>query len=525
MRALHRFPGGLRLDNHKEISTARPVMPLPLPGTLVLPLGQHVGAAGKACVEAGERVLGGQALTRCLDYVSAPIHAPTSGTVTAVEDRLAPHPSGLTTPCIVLEPDGNDEWEPAWPALPWREASTRALRQRVRDAGIAGLGGAAFPTAVKLNPTLERDIHTLIVNGAECEPWITCDDMLLRARAGAVVEGARVMAHMLGGARILLAVEDDMPEAKAAAENAAGDDVEVVTVPARYPAGGERQLIYTLTGEEVPSGDIPASLGIVCQNVGTAAAVHRAVNEGRPFTHRYVTVTGDAVTEPRVLEAPLGAPFTDLLEAAGGTSPVLDRLIMGGPMMGFTVERDDVPVIKATNCVLAASVELFPPPQPAMPCIRCGACSDACPVSLLPQQLYWHARATDLEQLEAHDLFDCIECGICAYVCPSHIPLVQYFRYAKGEAAEAERARRQAELSRERYEARQARLEREAEERRRRRERKKAAMRERRESTQAEGGEKPGNGQDERKAAIAAALAKRRKRHRGSQSTEGEEER
>ncbi|WP_440997470.1 electron transport complex subunit RsxC [Arhodomonas sp. SL1] len=495
--APYRFPGGLRLDGARTISTGRPVRPLPLPGELVLPLGEAVGTPGRAVVAAGDRVRAGTVIADDPDSPTAPLHAPVSATVTAIEPRPAPHPSGKAVVAIVLRVDPEQGPPLRQPPLDWQRTEPAALCERIHEAGIAGLGGAAFPTAAKLAAAGER-VHTLVLNGVECEPWISCDDMLLRHRAEEVVEGGRILARICGATRCLLAVEEDMPEARAAAEAAAGADVEVVTVPARYPAGGERQLIQALTGEEVPAGALPPALGLLCQNVGTAAAVCRAVRNGEPLTRRYVTVTGDAVTEPRVLDAPLGASFAALLTAAGGTEG-LDRLIMGGPMMGFAVAEEGVPVVKGTNCVLAATRALFPPPAPAMPCIRCGACAEACPASLLPQQLYWYARAGDLEQLAGHHLEDCIDCGACAAVCPSHIPLVQYFRHAKGEMAAAEEARIQAEKARARYEARQRRLAREAEERERRRAEKRARLR--------------GSGEgDDRKAAVAAALARRRRR-------------
>ncbi|WP_018719294.1 electron transport complex subunit RsxC [Arhodomonas aquaeolei] len=505
MNAAHRFPGGLRLEPNRAISTRHPVTAVPLPERLILPLGAALGAPAQPCVSEGERVRAGQCLAEGEDPAVPPLHAPAGGRVAAITAHPAPHPSNLAVTSLVLETDPDAAAEPAWPALD-AGADPAALRARVHAAGITGLGGAGFPTAAKLADAAGR-VHTLVLNGAECEPWISCDDMLMRTRAAAVLSGGRLLARAVGAGRIVVALEADAEAALEAVTAAADDDVEVVTVPARYPAGGERQLVQALTGQEVPAGDLPTTLGILCQNVGTAEAVHRAAVEGRALTHRYVTVTGDAVADPRVVLAPLGAPFSDLLAAAGGATPGLDRLIMGGPMMGFTVADPAVPVVAATNCILAATTALCPPPQPALPCIRCGACAEACPASLQPQQLYWHARGGEVDTLAALGLGDCIECGACAYVCPSHIPLIQYFRHGKAEMADARQARTIAERARERYEARQARLAREAEERRQRREQKKAQAR---------------SGGDARKAAVAAALEKRRRR-RGTAESDGDD--
>jgi len=510
MRRLWEFPGGLHLDDHKAESTRRPVERLPLPATLTVPLQQHIGEAAEILVAVGDRVLGGQTLARATGYVSAAVHAGTSGTVTAVEERPVPHPSGLTAMCVVIDTDGRDQWVAPLPPLDWQASSPMELRQRVRECGLVGLGGAAFPSSVKLNPTGERALEHLIVNGAECEPWIACDDMLMRERAAEIVEGIRIVAHALRPREVLIGVEDNKPEAidalRSAVEAAGAREIEVVPVPTRYPAGGEKQLVYTLTGKEVPSDGIPLQIGVVCHNVGTLAALRRAVVEGRPLTDRYVAVTGPGIREPRVVEALVGTPFRDLVDFCGGYAGDVDRLLMGGPMMGFAVADDGVALVKATNCILAATPALFPAPDTAMPCIRCGACTDACPASLLPQQLYWYARAQDFERVQDHSLFDCIECGACAYVCPSHIPLVQYFRYAKTEIWAQERDRQKADIARDRHEFRQLRLEREAREKREKRERKKAALRSRR-APEGEGLSAPG---DDKKAAIDAALAKAR---------------
>ena len=351
---------------------------------------------------------------------------------------------------------------------------------RIRDAGIVGLGGASFPTGVKLEPGAGQPVTTLIINGAECEPYITCDDMLMREQAPRVIAGVAILKWLSGARECLIGIEDNKPQAIAAMQQALEqhriDGCEVVSIPTRYPSGGERQLIRVLTGKEVPSGQIPARIGILCNNVGTAAAVADAVLEGKPLISRYLTVTGEGCANPCNLEVLIGTPVGELIAQAGGYTDKASRLIMGGPMMGFTLEHDRVPAIKASNCLLVASTREAPDPGRASACIRCGQCALACPVSLLPQQMYWYARAKDLEKTQEYNLFDCIECGCCSHVCPAHIPLVQYFRYAKNESWDQERERKKSELARQRHEAKSARIERMEAEKKARMQKKKAAL-------------------------------------------------
>jgi electron transport complex protein RnfC len=329
----------------------------------------------------------------------------------------------------------------------------------IRQAGISGLGGAGFPTAVKLTARPTQKIHTLIINGTECEPYITADDLLMREKASELVSGIEILAHLIQPEQVLIGIEDNKPEAIAAVKAAIGTRPFSVRVfPTKYPSGGEKQLIQILTGVEVPSGGLPADIGILCQNVGSAVAIHDAVLLGKPLIARITTLTGEALAQPMNVEALLGTPVAELLEFARLQRDRLNRLIMGGPMMGFTLPDFDVPLIKTTNCLLAATEAELPPPPPAMPCIRCGECAEACPASLLPQQLHFFAIGQEHEQLKAHNLFDCIECGACAYVCPSSIPLVQYYRAAKGEIRELEQKQLKAEHSKQRFELRQERL-------------------------------------------------------------------
>ncbi len=360
----YRFNGGLCLDAHREISTATPIRFAGIPKFLVLPLQQHIGEPADCHVRVGDRVLRGDVIAEPVGTVSAPVHASTSGTVVAIEKRPVPHPSGLPADCIVIETDGADETGAALEPIDYCNTEPAELCDQIRHAGIVGLGGAGFPTQAKLAG--KHDIELLLINGAECEPWITCDDRLMRERAVEVIEGALVLRHILQPAHCVLAIEDNMPEAATALRSAiaatGNQDIQLVEVPAIYPTGGERQLIKVLTNREVPSQGLPADIGIICQNVGTAAAAYHAVQEGRPLLSRIITVTGDGVQQPCNLEALIGTPVSDLVAAAGGYTKDIERLLIGGPMMGYAVNTDAVPAIKTTNCVLAVTHASMPCP-------------------------------------------------------------------------------------------------------------------------------------------------------------------
>jgi electron transport complex protein RnfC len=501
---LHRFHGGLHLPDNKAQSTSRPVEKAQLPKRLILPLQQHIGESAHPLVEVGERVLKGQMIARPEGYISAPVHASSSGTVVAIGPHPVPHPSGIDAPCIVIETDGEEAWTELPPAMTdYQNTDPALIRERIRNCGIVGLGGAAFPSSVKLNPGPGHPIHTLVINGAECEPYITCDDMLMREQPDRIIAGVEILMHLVGADRCLVGVEDNKPEAIRQLEEATGkrqrDDIQIVSIPTRYPSGGEKQLIRVLTGKEVPSGGIPAQIGMVCHNVATAASVADAVLEGKPLISRYVTLTGEGIARPRNLDVLVGTPASELIEQAGGYTDQVSKLILGGPMMGFTLPHDAVPINKAANCLLAPSPAEAPDTGPALACIRCGQCAAACPVELLPQQMYWYARAKDLEMTQEYNLFDCIECGCCSHVCPSHIPLVQYFRYAKTESWAQEREKRASEQARLRHEARTARLERIEAER-------KAKLRQKKEALAKKPAAKTGAAEDPKKAAIEAAM-------------------
>ncbi|RRJ85128.1 electron transport complex subunit RsxC [Aestuariirhabdus litorea] len=466
-RRLWEIPGGVHPPLRKEQSRQAPIQPVALPPRLVLSLQQHIGAAATPLVKVGDPVLKGQKIAEAKGFVSAPLHAPSSGTVVSIEPHPVPHPSGMEELSIIIDTDGEERWCDLAPCPDYHQLDASELLARIREAGIAGLGGAGFPSAVKLSARPEQEVRTLIINGTECEPYISADDRLMRERSEALVTGIDILNQILKPEEVLIAIEDDKPEAIQALRRQISDQqrpFEVVVLPTKYPSGGEKQLIQILTGCEVPSGELPADLGILCQNVGTTAAIRDAVIEGRPLISRITTLTGEAIAEPGNREVLIGTPVNHLLALAGVDEQRLKRLVIGGPMMGFSLEQAQAPITKTVNCVIAATASELPPPPPAQACIRCGACAEVCPVNLLPQQLYWHARAKDYSQLRHHNLFDCIECGACSYSCPSHIPLVQYYRASKADIRAHEAMQQKAEYSRIRFEAREARLQRMEEE-------------------------------------------------------------
>lgn len=451
--------GGIHPPERKALSNRSPIQRLPLPARLVVPLAQHLGSTAEPCVSEGDRVLKGQKIAEASGYVSAAVHAPTSGIVRFIGPQPYPHVSGMLNEAIVIDSDGEDEWAEPHPTPDYRQLAASELLELIRDAGISGLGGAGFPTAVKLGGATNQPIRTLLINGAECEPYITSDDLLMREMAHELVVGIDILVHLIQPEQVLIGIEDNKPEAIGAVREALGERPYGLRVmPTKYPSGGEKQLIQILTGEEVPSGGLPADIGILCQNVGTCVAIHDAVLLGKPLISRVTTLTGEALARPMNVLALIGTPVADLLAFAGLDRAKLNRLIMGGPMMGFTLPSLDVPLVKTTNCLLACTLAELPPPPPALPCIRCGECAEACPANLLPQQLHFFALGQEHDQLKAYNLFDCIECGACAYVCPSSIPLVQYYRAAKGEIRTLEQKQHKAEHSRQRFELRQERL-------------------------------------------------------------------
>ncbi|MDN3649282.1 electron transport complex subunit RsxC [Reinekea marina] len=457
------IPGGIHPEQHKNESNQTPIEVMPVPSQLWVPVSMHIGAEAEPIVKLGDTVRKGQLIAKAQSGVSANVHAPTSGRITSIKDHDFAHESGLPRLTIQIEADGLDAWRDQDPWPNWQERSIDEVLVRVREAGLAGMGGAGFPTDIKYR-NKHTPIHTLLVNAAECEPYITSDDRLMQERAIDILRGAQISAWLLEADNIIVGIEDNKPEAIKALEQAANDlnlTIAIAVVPTKYPSGGEKQLIQLTTGQEVPHGGLPSDLGLLCQNVGTLYQLYKAVVLDEPLISRITTVTGQAAKRPGNYEVLIGTSIDDVLSYAGVNLKQADRIIMGGPMMGFAVPSTKAPVIKTTNCLLAPTAKELPAPMPDNPCIRCGMCEQACPAGLLPQQLLWAAKNRELESAELHNINDCIECGACAYVCPSRIPLVQYYRYAKGEIRQEAADHAQSERARMRFEARQARLERE----------------------------------------------------------------
>lgn len=455
------FDGGIHPPEMKTQSSRTPLRTAPLPETFVIPLQQHLGQEGELCVQAGDRVLKGQPLTVGRGR-TLPVHAPTSGTISAIAPHITAHPSGLEELCVIIQPDGEDRWCPLDPIADYRQHDAADLLHRIHQSGIAGLGGAGFPTASKLQGGL-KGVETLILNAAECEPYITADDRLMQEHADQIIEGTEILRYLLQPTTTLIGIEDNKPEAIAALKQALRGHkaIQLRVIPTKYPSGGAKQLTKILTGKEVPQGKHSSAIGVLMQNVGTAFAIKRAIINGEPLIERVVTLTGEAIQQPGNLWARIGTPVQHLLAFTGFQPQGQQMVVMGGPLMGFTLPALNVPIVKISNCILAPTHNEIAAEEPEQSCIRCGLCVDACPAGLLPQQLYWFSRGEEHEKARNHNLFDCIECGACAYVCPSNIPLVQYYRQEKAEIkAIDQEAARNAE-AKARFEAKQARLARE----------------------------------------------------------------
>lgn len=455
------FDGGIHPPEMKTQSNGTPLRQVPLAPRFIIPLKQHIGAEGELCVNVGDTVLRGQALTRGRGRM-LPVHAPTSGTVVAIAPHSTAHPSALAELSVIIDADGEDRWIERDGWANYRARSREELIARIHQFGVAGLGGAGFPTGVKLQGGGDK-IETLIINAAECEPYITADDRLMQDCAAQVVEGIRILAHILQPREVLLGIEDNKPQAISMLRAVLADshDISLRVIPTKYPSGGAKQLTQILTGKQVPHGGRSSDIGVLMQNVGTAYAVKRAVIDGEPITERVVTLTGEAVSHPGNVWARLGTPVRHLLNDAGFCPSADQMVIMGGPLMGFTLPWLDVPIVKISNCLLAPSASEMGEPQEEKGCIRCSACADACPADLLPQQLYWFSKGQQHDKATTHNIADCIECGACAWVCPSNIPLVQYFRQEKAEIYAISQEEKRAAEAKARFEARQARLERE----------------------------------------------------------------
>ena len=498
MKKIWNFRGGLHLEGHKTPTNQQDIRTPVLPERLFVSLQQHIGTISEPIVKVGDRVLKGQGLAIHKGTISSAQHAPASGIIRAIDAQSTIHPAELPNLCIEIELDGQADSVDPEPIPDWHNNDPSVLLERICQYGIVGMGGAGFPSRTKLSAHQVSVIDTLILNGAECEPYITCDDRLMQTQPRAIISGLKIMRHILHTSghsqlRCIIGIEANKPQALSAMKSAAkNEDIEVVSVPTLYPAGGEKQLIRTLTGKEVPSGSLPSHIGVICQNVATAFAVYQAIIQGQPLTSRLLTITGNLPQKPGNLHALIGTPIQHLLHYCDTDTNHIDSLIVGGPMMGIELHNPLLPITKTTNCLIAngpANTE----PAVTLPCIRCGACATACPINLLPQQLYWHSRAHDFDKTQDYHLFDCIECGCCSYVCPSHIPLVHYYRFAKTQIWTLEREKRKSDVARQRHEQREQRLEREKQAR-------KEKLKNRKKKN-------PKSGQD-KKATIEAALAR-----------------
>jgi electron transport complex protein RnfC len=453
------FPGGVFPAERKTLSNKTPIQKLSIPGRLYVTVKQHIGVEGHLIVEVGQKVLKGQALTKSMNPFAVPIHAPTSGEVTAIDKHVSAHPSGLPELTVQISSDQQDKWTQLIPLTDYQNQPKMQVLSAICDAGISGMGGAGFPTHIKTSP--KKDVDFLIINGIECEPYITSDDRLMREHAWQIRQGIDVLCHLIKPKHVLIGIENNKPEAIEAMQVACRENpnYRICSVPTKYPAGGEKQLIQVLTNREVPAEGLPVDVGVIMHNVGTCFAIADAIFSGKPLIERVVTITGEATEKPGNVWALIGSPVAHLLAHCDYKQAVQNQpnIIMGGPMMGFSMISDLVPVVKTTNCILAPTDnEMAGNNEQA--CIRCSACADVCPASLLPQQLFWHSKANELEKAQEYNLFDCIECGACAYVCPSEIPLVHYYRIAKSEIRVAQEDKQKSDKARGRFEKREARL-------------------------------------------------------------------
>ena len=433
-----RFYGGIHPSEGK-VSNKEDIINAPLQELYTVPLQQHIGAPAKMVVQKGDHVLRGQLLGEPGGFVSAAVHSPTSGTVKDVTTCLGP--AGATLPAVLIESDGEDKAaEPLPPFENWQDADPAALKARVGEAGIVGMGGATFPTFVKLSPPPNVKIDTIILDGVECEPCLTADHRLMLETPEKIVKGAQIIGRILGVKRIIIAIELNKPDAIETMTKAAeGTDVEVAPLVVRYPQGAEKQLIYALTGRKVPSGGLPAAVGCVVSNVGTTAAIYEAVCLGKPLYERVTTVTGTPVVKPGNYRFRVGTLYRTALELCGGVSEDPAKIISGGPMMGMAVYSLDIPVMKGTSGILLLSRDELVQYSPSA-CLRCGRCNDVCPMSMMPGILSAQIEHQKFELAEKWHVMDCIECGSCAYICPAGRPLVQHMRRAKAVVNAKKRA-------------------------------------------------------------------------------------
>lgn len=431
--SLATFKGGIHPPDKKELSKDKIISPAKPPKRVVIPLVQHIGAPCKVAVSVGQEVKKGEVIGSPEGFVSAPVHASVSGKVVAVGEF--PLASGRMVTSVVIENDGKEEWIALKDNPDYLSLSPEALKAKVKDAGIVGMGGAAFPTHVKLSPPKEKPVDVVVLNGAECEPYLTADYRLMVERPKEVVEGLRTLMKIVGVSRGVIGIENNKPDAIRAMEQAVAGDpaIKVCALEVKYPQGAEKMLIKAAVDREVPARGLPMDAGVVVQNIGTAVAVYEAARYGKPLIERVVTVTGEGIWEPKNLMVKIGTITTDLIEECGGFKTEAAKVISGGPMMGFAMYSLEVPVTKGTSGVLVLPEEGVMHAEDFGPCIRCGRCIEICPMNLMPSMLSVLAERGFYEEAKEYNLFDCFECGSCTFVCPSKRPIVQLVRLAKSQ--------------------------------------------------------------------------------------------
>lgn len=467
---LYSFKGGLKLKHHKNDSLQNGLSRIAIPQKLFISLRLNRGNSAKPIVKIGDLVLKGQIIAKPKNAFGAYIHASSSGRITGIEKRTTASPDADISSVIEITTDGKDQWielidNSTITQTKINDYSANEIIESIIKGGLVGLGGAGFPTHIKYktqNNQLHSTIDTLIINGAECEPYITCDEQLMLASTDDLINGSLLLMKASGASQAVFAIEDQVGGIKNQLENQISQrnipNISVIKVPTIYPAGGEKQLIKVLTGLEVPSGGLPLELGIIVQNVGTIKALNDYVTQSKPIVERIITVAGDAINHAQNFIAPIGTPIKHLLSHAECQFEKVHRIIIGGPMMGYAMPEISIGIDKTSNCVLALTEKNTQHHGDALPCIRCGECVNVCPAELLPQQLHWYINGGNLEKAREHHLFDCIECGACAWVCPSQIKLVDYYRYAKSELKYLDFKRNKADIAQQRHEQREQRI-------------------------------------------------------------------